>query len=138
MEEKKVVRRTPFVLQLHESEHQAGRHYDLRIKYMHKNKLISFAIPKAKIPQNVGEKVLAVNTPDHTIDWLNYSGRIGSGYGQGNISIVQKGELDIVGWSESQITFYASGKELNGKYSLVRIRIVQNQPGWLLVKARDE
>jgi bifunctional non-homologous end joining protein LigD len=136
MENKTV--KTPFVLQKHESLGQAGLHYDLRIKYPKKGKLISFALPKAEVPLTVGQRILAVQTPDHTKDWLKFSGTIESGYGRGKISIVQSGELNVIGWSENHITFVVKGQPMNGKYALIKVRTKEDVNGWLLIKAKDE
>ena len=84
----------PYVIDYHEA-HRAGIHFDFRIKYPHKDKLMSWALPKARFPE-VGEKLLAVQTPDHEMDWLSWQGEIPKGeYGGGKVTIYQSGMLDI-------------------------------------------
>ena len=105
-----------FVLHLHEAK-RAGRHYDLRIQYPNKNKLASWALPKAEVPKTTKDRFLAVQTFDHDIEWLNKQGEIPQGeYGAGTVKIVQKGQCEIVRWTKDTITFIVrSGKPLNGK-----------------------
>lgn len=129
----------PFVLHRHEAK-RAGLHYDLRIKYPNKKLLASWAIPSAKIPQNNQEKVLAVQTPDHGKYWLYFEGDIPDGeYGAGSIKIIQKGNVEILGWSSNHITFKASGDPLNGKYTLIKFspKKSENENTWLLIKSKD-
>ena len=91
----------PYVIQEHISD-RAGRHYDLRIMYLRSNKLASWALPKAKIPKRPREKYLAVRTADHDPVWLSFRGKIPEGeYGSGTVKIVQKGELEMIRWSQN-------------------------------------
>lgn len=139
MEEKEFKPRiTKFVLHKHDAL-KAGRHYDLRIKYFYKNKLASWALPKAKIPKQVSKSVLAIRTNDHDTKWLKFSGKIPEGnYGAGKIKIVQSGQLQILKWGPKQIIFIASGSPLNGKYSMIKFNNRRNNnESWLLIKGKD-
>lgn len=131
-----------FVLQEHLSEGRAQRHYDFRIRYPRKSDLISWALPKAKIPKRIGDKVLAVRTPDHDKSWLKFYGRIGSGYGKGMVKIEQTGYVQIEAWDErNQITFTIDGgSPLDGRYSIIKMKNqkTEGQEDWLLIKAKDK
>jgi len=136
-------RYTQYVLQRHEAV-KAKTHYDFRMKYLHKSKLASWAIPKAKIPKNPGEKVLAIQTEDHPMSWYNFRGDIPQGsYGYGKVSIEQRGSLEVIGWGSDVISFrIQNGKYMNGKYALVKTKTTygtdKKQQSWLLVKSKDD
>ena len=135
--ERRLIKMVPFVLQLHEA-FRAGRHYDLRLQYLYKQKLASWAIPKATIPRKSGDGVKAIRTPDHSKTWLKYQGDIPKGeYGGGNVTIAQKGSAEIYGWSDKLIIFSVSGNIMNGKYVLVKMKATGKQEEWLLVKGKD-
>jgi bifunctional non-homologous end joining protein LigD len=135
--ERKLIKTVPFILQLHEA-YRAGRHYDLRIQYLHKSKLASWAIPKADIPRKSGDGVAAIRTPDHDKSWLKFQGEIPRGeYGGGRVTIAQSGPAGIYGWTDNLIIFVVSGNIMNGKYVLVKMKPTGRQEGWLLVKGKD-
>jgi len=130
----------PFILQKHEAI-KAGTHYDLRIRYPHKNKLASWAIPKARIPKSSNDRTLAIQTQDHDISWLKFSGEIPEGsYGHGFVHIIQKGECEIIQWTDKVISFDVKGQYMDGRFHLIRIREKLNkfQKEWLLIRARYE
>ena len=134
------MRITDYVLQLHIAK-KAGKHYDLRLRYPYKQSLASWAIPKAKIPENPGEKVLAVRTSDHGMDWLKFHGTIPAGEGgAGTVEIIQNGKAELLAWSKKVISLRVSGPEMQGKYALIFMKRGR-KPGetqWLLIKAKDE
>lgn len=132
------MRVVPFVLHEHKAR-RAGLHFDLRIQYLNKKKLASWAIPKARIPNKRSEKVLAVQTPDHNLSWLSYQGDIVDGtYGAGTMKIVQTGKLEILAWSPRVISFIAHGFPMDGNYALVRFDTKQTDNTWLLVKGKSK
>lgn len=128
----------PFVLHRHEAK-KAGLHYDLRLKYPTKKVLASWAIPKATVPMNIGDKLLAVRTPDHPMEWLKFGGEIPDGsYGAGIVTIVQRGYVELLSWSTYAITFIAYGNPLNGKYSLIKFKSKErNTETWLFIKGQE-
>ena len=71
---------TKFVIHDH---YATTHHYDLRIEK--DGKLVSWAVPKAKLPTTDDEKILAVRTPNHEMSWFTFKGTIPDGeYGAGN------------------------------------------------------
>ncbi|MDD1718842.1 MAG: non-homologous end-joining DNA ligase [Methanoregulaceae archaeon] len=116
-------------------EHHARRlHYDLRLE--HEGVLKSWAVPKG-VPEEPGEKRLAVETEDHPIEYGSFEGTIPAGeYGAGTVSIWDKGLYEVMEWTEKTIEVVLAGKRLKGRYVLVRFRRAgMNQ--WLLFKAPE-
>ncbi|MGC9309905.1 MAG: DNA polymerase ligase N-terminal domain-containing protein, partial [Candidatus Nanoarchaeia archaeon] len=109
--------KTKYVIHDHYATHH---HFDLRIKKG--NKLPSWALPKAYIPQNDGEKILAVRTPDHDLYWMTFKGEIPKGeYGAGKVDIYESGECIIHKWSDHIIVEFL-GEKAKGFYSLIKTK----------------
>lgn len=133
------MKKVNYVIHQHDA-YRAGKHYDLRIQYPKKRKaLISFALPKSRFP-DYGEKFLIIKTPDHSIDeWLGEHPPIEKGeYGGGTFKVVQKGELEILGWSGKHITFRIEGKEISGKFSLIKMRFGRKNNNWILIRSKEK
>ena len=120
--------RTKFVIHDHTAK-KAGHHFDFRIEYQ--GKLKSWAIPKARLPEK-GQYLLAIQTPDHPLSYYNFEGEIKDGYGQGNVTIFDKGVCDILRWKKDQIGFILKGKKVQGKFWLIRT----NKKSWLLLRGK--
>jgi DNA ligase D-like protein (predicted 3'-phosphoesterase) len=106
-----------FVIHDHYASHH---HFDLRIKKG--NKLSSWALPKAHVPEKDGEKILAVRTPDHDLYWMTFKGEIPKGeYGAGTVDIYDTGKCVIYKWS-SNIVVKFEGKKTKGYYSLIKTK----------------
>ncbi len=56
--------------------------------------LRSWAIPKHKLPTS--KHLLATETEDHSIDYIDFKGVIPEGYGAGTVSIYDKGSFEVV------------------------------------------
>lgn len=109
--------KTKYVIHDHYATHH---HFDLRIKKG--NKLPSWALPKAYIPQNDGEKILAVRTPDHDLYWMTFKGEIPKGeYGAGTVDIYESGECIIYKWGDHIVVKFL-GEKANGFYSLIKTK----------------
>jgi len=122
----------PFTTQFVIQEHYATSfHFDLRIQKG--NVAPSWAIPKAKLPKEK-EKILAVRTEDHPLEWMTYSGIIPHGYGKGKVNIYDKGTCIVYVWRDSYIAFQLIGEKVKGYYNLLRMKKDQ----WLLIKIDDE
>lgn len=107
---------TDFIIHDHYASHH---HFDLRIKY--KDKLRSWALPKARIPKTTGDKILAVRVPDHDLNWLEFEGTIPKEeYGGGTVYIYEKGTCTIYRWSDTMIIVEFNGNKVNGFYSIVK------------------
>jgi len=118
-----------FVLQSHHASH---RHYDFRLEKF--GTLKSWAVPKG-LPTKVGEKRLAIQTPNHPLSYISFEGRIPMGeYGAGTVSIADYGCYEPKIWNEHKIEFILHGKKYKGKYIMVAFgRYGQ----WLIIKGND-
>jgi len=116
-----------FVIQEHFAE-RAGHHYDLRLEMDGVAK--SWAL--RYIPQKRGEKRLAIQTEDHTIEYMDFEGIIPFGYGKGRVLIWDKGEYELLERGEGKIKFRLKGGKIRGDFVLIRFPKVKN--GWLLIK----
>ena len=133
----------PFCLQRHNA-YKAGIHFDLRIKYPNKRMLISFAIPKAKFPKGLGERSIAIKVNDHNMSWLTKDElRIPRGeYGGGFIKTVQKGNANIIMWTDKQIVFEVNGEIADGRYYLINTQRSKNTKThesevWILLQKKE-
>lgn len=133
-----------FVIQ----KHKARRlHYDLRLEL--KGVLKSWAVPKG-MPESSTDKRLAVQTEDHPIAYLHFSGTIPEGnYGAGIVEIWDEGIYFPVDEHEQPITnvqasanlhkgelkFQLVGKKYTGVYVLVQLKDKEN---WLLIKHKEK
>ena len=144
-----------FVIQ----KHAATRlHYDFRLQI---GKVMpSWAIPKGPT-LDPNFKRLAMQTPDHDLEYRNFEGVIEVGsYGAGTVMIwdkgfyipekeVAKGKLEQVteikegqklmkeGLEKGQLKFQLFGSRLKGSFALVRTRGFGSKPSWLLIKHKD-
>lgn len=75
-----------FTVQKHNAK-RSGLHYDHRIVVG--DRAISF-VNKTGLPKKSNEKKLAIRTPDHKADYALWEGTIPSGYGAGEVKLVDK------------------------------------------------
>lgn len=126
-------------------EHHAKRlHYDLRLEIG--GELKSWAIPKGPSLCPT-DKRLAVNVPDHTIEYIDFEGIIPEGhYGAGPVVVWDAGEfipLDSDDPEKSlkagKLSFELKGKKLKGVFALARMKGLPRSTGkeWLLMKKKD-
>ncbi|WP_277051302.1 ATP-dependent DNA ligase [Ruania albidiflava] len=92
-------------------EHHARRlHWDLRMSYL--GVLTSFAVPKG-LPTDPTRQHLAVQTEDHPLDYLTFSGTIPAGeYGAGEMTVWDTGRFEIHKWwlgKEIIVTLHGRG-----------------------------
>ena len=121
---------------------RAGLHLDLRFQQPNSKLIVSFAIPKAEIPQNIGDKVLAIKVEDHGQYFLHIDNMsIPKGhYGHGEMKMIQKGRMILEGFSKDYITFkIASGEHMNGRFALIRLKnSSEKQQAYILTKIKDK
>ncbi len=115
--------------------HLATRlHHDLRLE--RGGTLRSWALPKG-LPLVRGERHLAVQTEDHPLQYLDFSGEIPAGeYGAGPMRIWDTGDYDVREWTDDKVTFRLHGQRHRGVWHLIRPR--GNEASQWLVSRVDE
>lgn len=121
-----------FVLHEHFASHH---HCDFRLEKF--GTLKSWALPKC-MPDKVGEKRLAVQTPNHPLSYINFKGITPKGeYGAGKTLIKDHGTYQAIKWSADEIVVNLCGKHYKGKYALIKLpKIGKND--WIIVKGADK
>jgi bifunctional non-homologous end joining protein LigD len=121
-----------FVVQEH---HASQLHYDFRLE--HNGVLASWAVPKG-VPEEFGEKRLAVQVEDHPLKYGNLSGDIPEGqYGAGHVDIWDSGTFEIIKWDESVVEVIMSGQKMTGRYSLIKTK-GYGKNSWILMKQKPK
>ena len=127
-------------------EHKATRlHYDFRLEIG--GVLKSWAIPKGP-SLNPSDKRLAVQVPDHELDYIDFEGIIPEGtYGAGPVVIWDSGEFTSVDTanpeetlSSGKLSFVLYGRKLKGGFTLAQMKGLPKGTGkeWLLMKKKDD
>jgi DNA ligase D-like protein (predicted 3'-phosphoesterase) len=129
-------------------KHAARRlHYDFRLEVA--GVLKSWAVPRG--PSNdPAEKVMAVPTEDHPLEYATFEGVIPTGeYGGGAVIVWDAGtyqnqterrgaEVPMAeAIEQGHLSFWLEGQKLHGGYALTRFRTGRSE-AWLLVKKRDQ
>jgi DNA ligase D-like protein (predicted 3'-phosphoesterase) len=95
----------------------------------------SWAVPKG-LPEIKGEKRLAIQVNDHSIDYIDFEGEIPKGmYGAGKVLIWDKGNYKLIKRSEKEIEFKLRGKKLKGIWVLIKFP-KGKENAWLIVKKK--
>jgi len=128
-----------FVIQKHDA---TRLHYDFRLEV--DGTLRSWAVPKGP-STDPREKRLAVEVEDHPLDYADFEGVIGEGYGSGAVIVWDAGTYRNLDEDRSMAEaleagharVWLEGSKLRGGWSLVRTGRGA-KPQWLLIKRRDE
>jgi len=117
-----------FVVQEHQASHH---HFDFRLEINDVAK--SWAVPK-KMPIKKGEKRLAMQVEDHSIDYMTFEGGIPPGhYGAGKVTIFDRGTYDLVEHTPRGIKCVLHGQQLRGRYVLIPFPKAGDN-AWLIIK----
>jgi bifunctional non-homologous end joining protein LigD len=111
-------------------QHHARRlHHDVRFE--RDGVLVSFAVPK-RLPEEPGVKHLAVNTEDHPLDYLTFSGSIPAGeYGGGEVRLFDLGSYEPLEVADGKLTVRLHGSRYQGaEYHFFRTR---GDRDWLVI-----
>jgi len=127
-----------FVIQQHAA---STLHFDFRLEV--EGVLRSWAVPKGP-STDPREKRLAMQVEDHSLDYGDFEGVIGEGYGAGRVIVWDAGSYrPLTDGSEAKaldnghLSFWLEGKKLRGGWTLRRTH-AGDKPQWLLIKRRDE
>jgi DNA ligase D-like protein (predicted 3'-phosphoesterase) len=133
-------RREPrFVIQKHDA---STLHYDFRLEV--DGTLRSWAVPKGP-STDPREKRLAVEVEDHPLEYGDFEGVIGEGYGAGTVIVWDAGTYRNLDEERSMADaldtghakLWLEGEKLRGGWTLQRTN-AGAKPQWLLIKRRDE
>ena len=115
-------------------KHDATRmHYDLRLE--RDGVMVSWAVPKG-IPEEPGDRRLAIQTEDHPLEYGGFEGAIPRGqYGAGSVEILDRGFYVPVKWLDDKIEFVLAGERIKGRSELVRVEKAGDNE-WLLFKKK--
>ena len=113
-------------------EHHASRlHWDLRLEF--DGVLKSWALPKGA-PKGK-ERRLAVQVPDHPIEYAAFEGTIPEGnYGAGEVKIWDSGTFGLESKKPDKLVVDIKGKRLKGRYCLLHFK--PKEKNWLFFKTR--
>jgi DNA ligase D-like protein (predicted 3'-phosphoesterase) len=128
-----------FVIQKHDA---STLHYDFRLEV--DGTLRSWAVPKGP-STDPREKRLAVEVEDHPLDYADFEGVIGAGYGSGAVIVWDAGTYRNLDEERSMAEaleaghakVWLEGEKLRGGWTLQRTH-AGRKPQWLLIKRRDE
>jgi DNA ligase D-like protein (predicted 3'-phosphoesterase) len=127
-----------FVIQQHAA---TTLHFDFRLEVG--GVLRSWAVPKGP-STDPREKRLAMEVEDHSLEYGDFEGLIGEGYGAGRVIVWDAGTYrPLTDGSPAEaldtghLSFWLEGEKLRGGWTLQRTHGGE-KPQWLLVKRRDE
>ena len=116
---------TRMVIQEHNAK-RAGKHFDLRIR----SGDLAHSWALRKLPEEVGDKVLAVQQPTHTSGYMGFAGEIPEGYGAGTVNMHTDTAIDVMKSSPGLITYVTPEKK---EYALIKT----SDKSWLLQRLPD-
>lgn len=134
-----------FVVQQHAA---TQLHYDFRLEL--NGVLKSWAIPKGP-SMDPKVKHLAMMVEDHLMDYFDFEGVIGEGYGAGEVIVwdigtyhsaettdMKEGEIFLnAGLEKGDLKFVLNGEKLKGGFALVKMKSYA-QNSWLILKHKDK
>ena len=127
-----------FVVQQHAA---STLHFDFRLEV--DGVLRSWAVPKGP-STDPREKRLAMEVEDHSLDYADFEGVIGDGYGAGRVIVWDAGTYRPLtdgpapeALDGGHFSFWLEGEKLRGGWTLQRTH-AGAKPKWLLIKKRDD
>ena len=133
-----------FVVQRHDA---TNLHFDFRLEI--DGALVSWAVPKGP-SLDPAVKRLAHRVEDHQLDYIDFEGRLGEGYGAGTVVVWDIGPFENIteknGRPVSAVDALAAGHlkvvlhgtKLTGAFALTHTKMGGDEANWLLVKVNDE
>ena len=133
-----------FVVQRHDA---TNLHFDFRLEI--DDVLVSWAVPKGP-SLNPSEKRLAHKVEDHPLDYVDFEGRIGEGYGEGTVVVWDMGPFENVTEKDGEavsaalaienghIKVVLHGEKLTGAFALTHTKMGGDEANWMLVKVDDQ
>ncbi len=103
-----------YVVQLHKAD-VAGQHFDFRIS----DGSVAYSWATRKGLPSLGQKVLWTRQPDHTPEYMSFSGVIEDGYGKGQVRVAESGKIHVMKADPGKISFNLYKGAGTQKYTLV-------------------
>lgn len=117
-----------YSVQLHYGK-RPGTHWDFRVYDPKSKRVLSWAIPKQRFPQQ-GEKVYAAWVDDtHDISYMDYDGRLPNG---DRVKLQDVGKIDIHKLTNDRMIFDLNGKNNQGNFILIKT----SKNNWLIIGKR--
>ena len=117
---------TNFSVQFHHSK-TAGKHWDFRIYNPTTRKVMSWALPKQRFPEE-DEKIRAMWVDDtHSVNYMTFERD--SKYGA-QVELIDHGDVEM-GVIKDTIYLFLRGKKIKGFYLMVNIH---KSKTWLIMK----
>ena len=98
---------------------RAGLHHDIRLG----KDCVLKSWATRKLPDlidNKTKRIMLFPTPDHSPDWIDFSGEITDKYGKGQVSIWDSGSYKIIKWDDDGkkiINF--KGSKIQGNFAII-------------------
>lgn len=105
---------------------RARQHFDLRLGDPATGQAHSWVV---RSWPGVGEKVLAIQQPTHTVKYMDFQGEIKSGYGKGMVNIADRDQIEVIKSSPGKVTFHKYKGGGIEKFTLIKT----NGDQWLLL-----
>ena len=105
--------------QLHTTRNGHRTHEDLRIG--NESGLFSWALPKG-LPENPGDRRLAIRQPIHDYNYGKWEGEIKSGYGKGTVKLLENGPVVILKNEPNKLVFTRGNSQDSPIYSMIGTR----------------
>ena len=133
-----------FVVQRHDA---TNLHFDFRLEI--DGALVSWAVPKGP-SLNPAVKRLAHRVEDHQLDYIDFEGRLGEGYGAGTVVVWDIGPFENITEKQGRtrvggrrprgghLKVVLHGTKLTGAFALTHTKMGGDEANWLLVKVNDE
>jgi len=113
-----------FVVIEHKAK-RAGLHWDIRFEIPKSHNWASFACRKTP-PTEMGVRIMAVRTHDHSEKEALFTGTIESGYGAGTLKTWDKGKCEIIKYSPGKhIVVDFKGGKLKGVYHFLSTKVLK-------------
>ncbi len=119
-----------FSIQIHNQKKKRSTHWDLRVLAPSRTHLVSWAIPKEKFPEK-GEKVLAIKTVNHKVNYLMFSGTLNN---TDKVDLYDHGSCEIIRWGKDLIIIKLNGKKINGVFVFIKMKN-KDQDDWLILRS---
>ena len=107
-----------FCVQAHAAD-KAGKHLDLRLGHSATGHAHSWAMRHWPEP---GETRLAIQQPAHSIGYMDFQGKLVSGYGKGTVELARRGKTEVLTSSPDHVRFDVPTKQGQESYLLRRTK----------------